>query len=279
MSADIIKENCDFQYYLNNTDVKPSVLDGGHEIILANWPNTKHVICNDNHNIPIKIPSHLYVLLKRTILCNCGIEVEDNFLLESITAFPGKQSALTMYYTVNTAFMHYFDSLTDDLETHISQNWTTQEQVFPISLQMFEFDSKLLKAPKTLKDLVYQYKQKGQILNKRENNNSKHSFFNNLIMDVFLFIAPILSMTATAAIVQIVCKHAKLKALITGIAFQPIKQTETIFGNGKEQHNCAAQWYTIAALTLMIIGLTIYIWQPHRNAQYSKQDYIPTQLQ
>ena len=50
---------------------------------------------------------------------------------------------------------------------------------------MFEFDSKLLKAPKTLKDLVYQYKQKGQILNKRENNNNKHSFFNNLIMDVF----------------------------------------------------------------------------------------------
>ena len=50
-----------------------------------------------------------------------------------------------------------------------------------------------------------------------------------------------------------------MKVLITGIAFQPIKQTEAIFGTGKEQHNCAMQWYTIAALTLMIIGLTIYI--------------------
>ena len=36
LSADVIQENCDFQYYFNNTDVKPSVLDGGHEIILAN---------------------------------------------------------------------------------------------------------------------------------------------------------------------------------------------------------------------------------------------------
>ena len=90
-----------------------------------------------------------------------------------------------MYYTVNTAFIHYFDSLTNDLETHISQNWTMQEQVLPISLQMFEFDSKLLKSPKTLKDLVYQYKQKKQILNKRENNNNKHLFFNYLIMEVF----------------------------------------------------------------------------------------------
>ena len=159
-----------------------------------------------------------------------------------------------MYYTVNIAFMHYLDSLTDNLKTHISQNWAMEEQVLPISLQTFEFDSKLLKAPETLNDLVYQYKQKKQILNERENNNSKHSFFNNLIMDVFLFIVTILSMIATAAIVHFVCKHAKLKALITGIAFQPIKPTEVIFGNGKEQHNCAAQWHTIAALTLMIIG-------------------------
>ena len=53
-----------------------------------------------------------------------------------------------MYYTVNTVFINYFDSLTDDLETHILQNWTMQEQVLPISLEMFEFDSKLLKAPK-----------------------------------------------------------------------------------------------------------------------------------
>ena len=101
-------------------------------------------------------------MLKRTVLCNCGIEAEDNFLLESIAAHSGKQLVLTMYYTVNTAFMHYFDNLTDNLDTHISQNWTTQEQVFPISLQMFEFDSKLLKAPKTLKELVHQYKQKGK---------------------------------------------------------------------------------------------------------------------
>ena len=79
-------------------------------------------------------------------------------------------------------------------------------------------------------------------------------------MDIFLFIAAILSMKATTAIVHIVCKHAKLKALITGIAFQPIKQTEAIFGTGKEQHNYTAQWYTIAALTIMITGLIIYIF-------------------
>ena len=109
------------------------------------------MISNDSNNIPVKIPSHPYVLINRTVLCNCRIEVEDNFLLESIAACPGKQSALTMYFTVNTAFMHYFDSLTSNLETHILQNWTTHEEVLPILLQTFDFDSKLLKAPRTLK--------------------------------------------------------------------------------------------------------------------------------
>ena len=48
--------------------------------------------------------------------------------------------------------------------------------------------------------------------------------------DVFLFIAAILSMIATTAIVHIVCKHAKLKALLKGIASQPMRETDAIFG-------------------------------------------------
>ena len=39
-----IKENCDFSYYFNKTNVTSSVLDGGHQIILTNWPNYKRII-------------------------------------------------------------------------------------------------------------------------------------------------------------------------------------------------------------------------------------------
>ena len=55
-------------------------------------------------------------------------------------------------------------------------------------------------------------------------------------------------MIATAAIVHIVCKHAKLKAFLTGIAFQPIRETDAIFGSTNENCNCDTQWYTMAAL-------------------------------
>ena len=81
LNAETIKENCKFKFYYNKTDVMPAVLDGGNEIVLANWPNDKHIICNINNDIPIKIPSHPYVLANRSILCNGGIELEKHFPL------------------------------------------------------------------------------------------------------------------------------------------------------------------------------------------------------
>ena len=60
-------------FYYNKTDITPTVLDGGNEIILANWPNNKHIIHTINSDILIEIPSHPYVLVNRSILFNCGI--------------------------------------------------------------------------------------------------------------------------------------------------------------------------------------------------------------
>ena len=41
------------------------VLDRGNEIILANSPDDKHIICIINNNIPVKIPSHQNVLVNK----------------------------------------------------------------------------------------------------------------------------------------------------------------------------------------------------------------------
>ena len=78
---DEIKQNCDFEFYYNKTNITPSVLDGGHQIVHANWCNYKRINCTHNNNIPVSIPSHLYVLLDRSVLCNCDIEAKSNFLI------------------------------------------------------------------------------------------------------------------------------------------------------------------------------------------------------
>ena len=69
-------------------------------------PGTTNV-CSYNNNIPISIPSHPYILLNRSILCDCNIEAESNFLLESLAACGNSETDLVIYFTVNLAFVNY----------------------------------------------------------------------------------------------------------------------------------------------------------------------------
>ena len=68
-------------------------------------------------------------------------------------------------------------------------------------------------------------------------------------------------MIVVAAIVHIMYKHTKLKTLVTGIAFQPIKGIDAIFSSINYSGNCSCktQWKMIGTLTLIIIGLIFFI--------------------
>ena len=140
------------------TDVMPSVLDGGKQIILANWPIYKRIICTYNNSIPVNIPSHPYILLDRNILCNCDIEAESNFLLESLAACDENEKPdLEMYFMVNLAFVDYLEQINENITTSINRNWTIAKQPIPISLDSFQVGSKLVHAPIMLKDFMEQY--------------------------------------------------------------------------------------------------------------------------
>ena len=90
--------------------------------------------------------------MNRSILCNFDIEAESNLLLESLAACEGPNAKidLEMHFTVNLAFMNYFNDVLEDLGKQISLNWTTQEQILSISLETFKISPNLINAPKTL---------------------------------------------------------------------------------------------------------------------------------
>ena len=158
LNSEPIKENCKFKFYYNKTDITPTVLDGGNDTIMANQPSDKHIICNINNDIPIKIPSHPYALVNRSVLCNCGIEAENHFLLKSLAACQDTISNLVMYFTVDTAFVNYLDkfpNLTESPELLIIRNKTTFEQILPISLNVSKFDPTLLTASCILKEFIH----------------------------------------------------------------------------------------------------------------------------
>ena len=165
---DIIKNNCNSHFYFNKTDVTPTVLGGGDEIVLVNWPNDKHIICNMSNDIPVKIPSHTYVLVNRCVLCNCGIEADNHYLLESIATCDNKFNNLVMYFTINMAFTNYLDMLPNLTIPLLIRDRTTYEQPLPINLTFPVFDSSLKDAPTHLKSFLCNYAKykENLILNK-----------------------------------------------------------------------------------------------------------------
>ena len=70
----------------------------------------------------MNIPSHPDVLMNQSILCNCDIEAESNFLLELPAACEGPEAKtdLEMHFTINLAFVNYFDDMIEELGIPIS---------------------------------------------------------------------------------------------------------------------------------------------------------------
>ena len=271
-----IKENCDFYYYHNKTNVMPSVLDGGKQIILANWPNYKRIICTYNNSIPVNIPSHPYVLLDRNILCNYDIEAESNFLLESLaTCEEHEEPDLEMYFMVNLAFIDYLEQLNETITIPINRNWTNAKQPIPISLDSFQVSSKLMHMPIMPKDFVEQYRENRITVTKQENPKSKfRMFINNFLVDMLIFIAAILTVFLAFVIIYVLTGQSKLKTLMTNMALQTVRAMEAL-NTDRQAQDCNSgllkvlmilNLVIVVSLLLRMIKKSIFFWgQPFSN--------------
>ena len=81
---------------------------------------------------------------------------------------------------------------------------------------------------------------------------SKNFFTNNFIIDIFVFVTAIISVISTIII--------KLRALVTSLAFQQAKEVKAEeISEENYKCKCTAQFYIILALSLIIIGLVVFI--------------------
>ena len=140
-----------------------------------------------------------------------------------MAACENASSKLTMYFTVNTAFVNYLDkfpNLTESLEFPVIKNRTTFEQTLPISLNISKFDPTLLTALTDLKEFINSYTNHKEIFDFQERHDNKelktnkNFFCDNYIVDIFMFVSMIISLLATTLKVYLLCKHKKLQMLI-----------------------------------------------------------------
>ena len=79
-----------------------------------------------------------------------------------------------------------------------------------------------------------------------------------------MFVTAIILLVATMIVMYILCKHMKLKSLVTSLALQQIKvgvvaKLEHICIVQDIECTCKIQWYTIVRLSLSILGIVLSI--------------------
>ena len=111
---------------------------------------------------------------------------------------------------------------------------TTFKQTLPISLNVSKFDSNLLTASSNLKDFIHQYTHKSKIFDLQEKHDNTELITNknfssdNYVIDVFQFIAAIISLLATTLTIYLLCKHKKLRMQTSSLVLQQVKEVGTV---------------------------------------------------
>ena len=268
LTTDIIRNNCNFDFDYNKTDVTPTVLDGGDEIILANLPNYKHIICNINNDIPVKIPSNPFVLVNRSILCYCRIEADNHHLLESIVSCSRKITKLIIYFTINLVFTNYLDMLPNLTESlTLTRDRTYYEQPISIHLNIPHYDSSVPNRPSKLREFLDNYihsRNDKEIFYFQERHTTHtfspyKNFFLNQIVNIFTFVSSIISIITITLVIYLLCKYKHITTIVASLILHKAKEVEAKLTTKTNSSVCSTLSYIGMALTILSMATVIFL--------------------
>ena len=81
-----ITKNCKFDYYYNTT-VPPAILDGGRDVLLANFHGPRSLKCSSvNGGLAKPAPENTYAVVNREFLCDCQLDLEHASVLRQLSS-------------------------------------------------------------------------------------------------------------------------------------------------------------------------------------------------
>ena len=138
---------------------------------------------------------------------------------------------------------------------------------------MSKFDSNLLTAPRNLKDFIHRYNGKKEFFDLNERHDStdlttnKSSFSDNYIVHIFLFITGVISLLVTTLPIYLLCKHKKLRMLVTSLGIQQVKEVCTVT---QKEINTECKILTYISLALAIFSLVMVAIQYYRKSKFAE---------
>ena len=217
--------------------------------------NEKRLICSYDQGLAKPLPTSSYAVVSRDILCHCHLQIGLTYILKNI-ATCNVTAQPTLEYTVNLAFMDYFNQFWGNSSlSHIPTKPTPEEVTLPVAMEDFPSDPNYVlygkesrKSPSTLKELSKVIFQKQVFLDSRKKlfseakageevekpqlpvtpltPDSKSSFLFTAFVHIYMFTGSTLGIVWTMPYIWYAIKHRKLAALVRAMSMYKASPAE-----------------------------------------------------
>ena len=216
-----ITKNCKFDYYYYNTTVPPVILDGGRDVLLANFHGPRPLECSSvNGGLAKPTPENTYAVVNREFLCDCQLDLEHASVLRQLSSCSkSSTSKMHMKFTINLAFWEMFKKRSPNSASNIQPQYTEEMQTF--SVDSYDPQIRKLDQPVEFESFLETMGTDGQrmpTIEEREVSQSMQNIMPRWLNNVLVMICTAVTTVLMIVILILLAKHFKMKALVSMLA-------------------------------------------------------------
>ena len=219
-----VTQNCKFDYYYNTT-VPPIILDGGRDVLLANFHGPRSLKCSSvNGGLSKPAPEIIYAVVNREFLCDCQLDLEHASVLRQLSSCANSSSTkMHMKFTINLAFWEMFKKRSPNSASNIQPQYAEEEQVFSVNL----YDPQIgkLDQPVDLEKFMETMGTDGQKIpteEEKEAGQPMQKIMPRWLNNVLVMTCTVMTTVLMIIILVLLAKHFKMKALVSMLAIQTV---------------------------------------------------------
>ena len=217
-------QNCKFDYLYNET-VPPVILDGGKDILLANFQGPRSFKCTSvNGGLAKPAPEHTYAVVDREFLCDCQLDLEHASVLRQLSSCNRERSSkLVMQFHVNIAFWELLRERSPQTGELVQPKFTDHRQIFEIKL--FEGKPRRLDQPTDLETFMEKIDKNGKKIPSKSIIESKAQtkpILPRWINNILVIISTVVSTLLALMVLVLLTKHFKTKSLLATLVLSTL---------------------------------------------------------
>ena len=205
--------------------ISPVILDGGKDILLANFQGPRSLKCTAvNGGLAKPAPEHTYAVVDREFLCDCQLDLEHASVLRQLSSCNRERgSKLVMQFHVNIAFWELLRERSPQNAELVQPKFTDHRQIFEVKL--FEGKPRRIDQPTDLETFMERIDKNGKRIPSKsmlENAAQSKPLLPRWINNILVIISTVVSTILALLVLVLLTKHFKIKSLLATLVLSTL---------------------------------------------------------